>query len=50
MYRATPCDPDDESGVSARERKLSYDEGDEEEVRLERSAIGVVIRRRVKML
>jgi hypothetical protein len=39
MYRAIPCDPDDESDVSAREKKLSYDEGDEEEVRLERSAI-----------
>jgi hypothetical protein len=26
MYRAIPCDPDDESGMNARERKLSYDE------------------------
>jgi len=39
MYWAIPCDPDAESGVSVRERKLSYDEGDAEEVRLERSAI-----------
>jgi hypothetical protein len=30
MYRAIPCDPDDESGMSVRERKLSYAEGDEE--------------------